>query len=76
MAKELVDFAGNINEGKVDLSTKSAAELVADITKLSAEFTVRTTKYFEKGNKSAARDARKVSSAIDKLNKAFRKATV
>lgn len=76
MAKELVDHAADINEGKIDLSTNTAKELVEEITALNAEFVVRTTKYFEKGNKSAARDARKVSSAIDKLNKAFRKATV
>jgi ribosomal protein L7Ae-like RNA K-turn-binding protein len=76
MSKEFVVLANDINKGKVDLSTKTNTELVDIISNLSVEFAVRSAKFLEKGNKSAARDARKVTLGLEKTFKAFRKASV
>ena len=76
MAKEVVITAKDVKSGKIDLATKSTTELVDLINTLTAELTVRTGKYLEKGNKSAGKDARKITLALDLVFKAFRKASV
>lgn len=76
MSKALVVLADDIKKGKLDLSTKTNSELVELINSLTIELNVRTGKFLEKGNKSAARDARKVTLGLEKVFKAFRKASV
>lgn len=75
MSKVLVETAGQINDGTLLLEGKTAAELAVVITELAGELTVRIDKFLG-GNKSAGKDARKVTLALDRVYKAFRKASV
>lgn len=75
MSKVLVETAGQINDGTLVLDGKTAAELAEVISTLAAELTIRIDKFL-KGNNSAGRDARKITLALDRVYKAFRKASV
>ena len=75
MSKALVETAGQINDGTLVLEGKTAAELAEVVATLSAELTIRIDKFL-KGNKSAGKDARKITLALDRVYKAFRKASV
>ena len=59
-----------------DIEEMTVVEIRQEIDTLHAQFNLEAWKYLDKGNKAAGARARKATLKLEKLYKAFRKATV